>query len=101
MGFGGEVKTRTLNRMLDANPLGDGTMHSSVNISRDACDGLARHANLRLKDRWCVHDDDLAFRFWIDGKLANQPNSQHVFFSSIRFKIKCALFVELVVDARS
>lgn len=38
--------------MLDANPLGDGTMHSSVNISRDGRDGLTRHANLRLKDRW-------------------------------------------------
>jgi hypothetical protein len=36
--------------MLDANPLGDGTMHPPVNISRDARGGLAHHANLRLKD---------------------------------------------------
>ena len=36
---------------LDANPFGDGTMHLSVNISRDTRDGLACHANLRLKDR--------------------------------------------------
>lgn len=55
--------------MLDANPLGDDTMHPSVNISRDARDGLARHTNLRLEDRRSVHDDDLAFRFCIYGKL--------------------------------
>jgi hypothetical protein len=72
-----------------------------VNIPRDARGGLAHHANLRLKERRRVHDDDLAFRFWIDGKLANQPNSQLVFFFSIRFRIKCALFVELAVDVQS
>jgi hypothetical protein len=67
--------------MLDANPLRDGTMHPPVNISPDARNGLARPANLRLKDRRSVHDDDLAFRFWIDGKLAKTEQiSSYSFF---------------------
>ena len=60
--------------MFDANPLGDSAMHPPVHIPRDARDGPARHANLRLKHRRGVHDDDLAFRLWIDGKL-NQTNT--------------------------
>jgi hypothetical protein len=36
---------------LDPNLFGDGTMHLSVNTLRDTRDRLARHANLRLKDR--------------------------------------------------
>ena len=66
--------------MLDANPLRDDTMHPPVNISRDARDGLAHHTNLRLKDRRRVHDDDLAFRFWIYGKLAKPSKNQLAFF---------------------
>jgi hypothetical protein len=64
--------------MLDANPLGDDAMHPSVYVPRDARDGLARHTNLGLKDGGRVHDDDLAFRSWIDGKLnpgKNPPKS--------------------------
>jgi hypothetical protein len=41
-GVWGEVfKTHTLNHMLNANPLGDGTIHLPVNISHDAREGLA------------------------------------------------------------
>jgi hypothetical protein len=79
--------------MFNTNPLGDSAMHTPVDISRDASDGLAHQANLSLKDRRRVHDNDLAFRFWIDGKLvnrANKPNQLEFLF--IQVKIKCALF---------
>jgi hypothetical protein len=71
-------KTRTFNGMLDANPLRDSAMHPPVDIPHDAHDGPARHTNPRLKHRRRVHDDDLAFRFWIDGKLfrTNQPTNR-------------------------
>ena len=55
--------------MFDADPLGDGAVHPPVYVSCDAGDGPARHAYLRLKHRRSVHDDDLAFRLRIDGKL--------------------------------
>jgi len=94
--------------MLDANPLRDCTMHPSVNISRNARNRLARHTNLRLEDRRRVHDDDLAFRFWIDGKLVNPSKINQISSdsSSNQVKIKCALFgrlfprVVVPVDAR-
>jgi len=80
--------------MFNTNPLGDSAMHPPVYISRDASDGLAHQANLSLKDRRRVHDDDLAFRFWIDGKLVNPAKSTKSAFKFlfIQVKIKCALF---------
>jgi len=80
--------------MLDANPLRDGTMHPPVNIPRDARGGPAHRANLCLKDRRRVHNDYLAFRFWIDGKLAKPPSKTSqksalvFFFFSIGLKNK-------------
>ena len=55
--------------MFDANPLGDSAMHPPVYISRDARDGPARHAYLRLEHRGSVHNDGLPFLLRIDGKL--------------------------------
>jgi hypothetical protein len=81
--------------MLDTNPLRDGTMNSPVNISRDARGSLAHHANLRLKDRRRVHDDDFAFRFWIDRKLGEKPSkikpNQPIF--SVRLKSSVHTFL--------
>lgn len=70
------AKARTLDGMLDANPLGDSAMHPPVDVSRDALDGPARHTNPALKHRRRVYDDDLTFRFWIDGKLNQTGQSQ-------------------------
>jgi hypothetical protein len=64
--------------MLDANPLGNSAMHPPMYISCDALDGPARHTDSALKHRRRVHDDDLAFRFWIDGKLNQTGQSKSV-----------------------
>jgi len=57
--------------MLDANPLGDYSVHPRVDIPCDARDGPARHAHLRLEHGRRVYDDDIAFWFCIDRKLAS------------------------------
>ena len=67
--------------MFDADPLGDGAVHPPVYVSCDARDGPARHAYLRLKHRRSVHDDDLAFRLRIDGKLNPIIKSARIFKS--------------------
>ena len=81
--------------MLDANPLGNSAMHPPMYISCDALDGPARHTDSALEHRRRVHDDDLAFRFWIDGKL-NQTGQSKI-SSALYFRVikvmKKALFV--------